>query len=403
MHAKLLLAGAAFLTGTSLSAPVPNPATADLANWKVRCFNCYNYATNIKAQGGANKWFAQPGGGVAANVNCANVVAQATADGLVQVPWAAGMPEPVCPAGQCLVALAVDPGVDYHWYRKNADGTWSHKPGQTRARLLGGSPTNAALRGAYVNFCGFFCYTPNAPNLTASQPWAVPGANPRGFRIEKCGFEDPSFLLTDLPGLAAHLPTGPTIPDPVWPDLSQAVPRFGGYSFVNTTVASLPVYARAFQGVVAVFSDLDGTIIDYYPDNNGLESYLQGLENGIVALTGTGCGTNNAMAVQGSPVLGSTLFFQPGSPAPLFFVIAGQSLVLGGAPLPLAPLGCAPCTLVPSLDVFNLGPLAVPIPATPTLVGAVLYAQGLYGGVGPCVAPLTIQFQMSEGYRITVQ
>lgn len=30
------------------------------------------------------------------------------------------------------VALVVAPGIeDYHWYRSNGDGTWSHKPGDT--------------------------------------------------------------------------------------------------------------------------------------------------------------------------------------------------------------------------------------------------------------------------------
>ena len=36
-----------------------------------------------------------------------------------------------CPQGSYKVALVVDPGVDYHWYRQNPDGTWSHKPGET--------------------------------------------------------------------------------------------------------------------------------------------------------------------------------------------------------------------------------------------------------------------------------
>lgn len=27
------------------------------------------------------------------------------------------------------MALALDPYKDYHWYRQNSDGTWSHKVG----------------------------------------------------------------------------------------------------------------------------------------------------------------------------------------------------------------------------------------------------------------------------------
>lgn len=33
--------------------------------------------------------------------------------------------------GTYKVALVVDPGSDYHWYRQNSDGTWSHKRGNT--------------------------------------------------------------------------------------------------------------------------------------------------------------------------------------------------------------------------------------------------------------------------------
>ena len=29
------------------------------------------------------------------------------------------------------VALVIAPNRDYHWYRQNSDGTWSHKPGKT--------------------------------------------------------------------------------------------------------------------------------------------------------------------------------------------------------------------------------------------------------------------------------
>ena len=35
----------------------------------------------------------------------------------------------VCKPGYYKVALVVAPNRDYHWYRQNYDGTWSHKPG----------------------------------------------------------------------------------------------------------------------------------------------------------------------------------------------------------------------------------------------------------------------------------
>lgn len=40
----------------------------------------------------------------------------------------------MCASGRYKVALVVDPYHDFHWYRQNADGTWSHKPGGTNVR-----------------------------------------------------------------------------------------------------------------------------------------------------------------------------------------------------------------------------------------------------------------------------
>ena len=36
-----------------------------------------------------------------------------------------------CDIGYYKVALVIAPNRDYHWYRQNYDGTWSHKPGGT--------------------------------------------------------------------------------------------------------------------------------------------------------------------------------------------------------------------------------------------------------------------------------
>jgi hypothetical protein len=66
--------------------------------------------------------------------------------------------------------LFVDPGIDYHLYRQNPDGSWSHKPGhspvknedesQPPKRIL--DPRNAdrderpAQALNYTQFCGCF-------------------------------------------------------------------------------------------------------------------------------------------------------------------------------------------------------------------------------------------------------
>ena len=45
----------------------------------------------------------------------------------------------ICPIGTYKIALVVDnnePSVDYHWYRQNSDGTWSHKRGNTEVTNL---------------------------------------------------------------------------------------------------------------------------------------------------------------------------------------------------------------------------------------------------------------------------
>lgn len=41
-----------------------------------------------------------------------------------------------CKAGYYKVALVIAPNSDYHWYRQNYDGTWSHKPGATAVTNL---------------------------------------------------------------------------------------------------------------------------------------------------------------------------------------------------------------------------------------------------------------------------
>ena len=75
-------------------------------------------------------------------------------------------PRSTCPDGTYKVALVVDPGVDYHWYRQNPDGTWSHKPGHLEATDVdaSGKPVydpSVADRDYgfpnYTEFGGFYC------------------------------------------------------------------------------------------------------------------------------------------------------------------------------------------------------------------------------------------------------
>jgi hypothetical protein len=117
--------------------------------------NCYNYAMNWRSD-----TFAQPGrisGHMYTAINCAAVATAADWDGC----------HAYCSGSNKNVALVVSltPGfIDYHWYRRQKEGFWGHKPGGTAARNVDNSgrlidgvrltPANCD-RGPYKYFCGY--------------------------------------------------------------------------------------------------------------------------------------------------------------------------------------------------------------------------------------------------------
>lgn len=117
--------------------------------------NCYNYARNWRTD-----TFAQPGrasGNWPNPMACGDVAGGAMSDGLVQ--RCNCLPQSEYP--RRLVALVVDPGWDYHWYRKQCGGFWGHKPGSTPARNTDNSSVlitdpETCDRGGYTDFCGYF-------------------------------------------------------------------------------------------------------------------------------------------------------------------------------------------------------------------------------------------------------
>jgi hypothetical protein len=117
--------------------------------------NCYNYASNRRTD-----TFAQPGratGKQASVMACPDVTTAALSDGLHHRFNCF----PASESPRWLMALVVAPGYDYHWYRKQKEGFWGHKPGGTAARNYDNNnkivwnPETAA-RGPYTNFCGYF-------------------------------------------------------------------------------------------------------------------------------------------------------------------------------------------------------------------------------------------------------
>ncbi len=96
--------------------------------------NCYSYALDDKGNG--NYWGLQPGeaGGQpitsASDVNLDYVTNGAISDGRIKKPYLInklGFGK----RGYSSVYLVIDQGVDYHWYRQDKGGNWSHKPGIT--------------------------------------------------------------------------------------------------------------------------------------------------------------------------------------------------------------------------------------------------------------------------------
>jgi hypothetical protein len=129
----------------------------------IRRNNCYNYASNKRTN-----TFAQPGRGsghMYTSLTCPAVTAAAIADGLHHRFDC--FPDSEKP--RWLVALVIAPGYDYHWYRKQKEGFWGHKPGGTEARNYDNNhitivnPETCA-RAPYTDFCGYF-YVPKSQKI----------------------------------------------------------------------------------------------------------------------------------------------------------------------------------------------------------------------------------------------
>jgi hypothetical protein len=129
----------------------------------IRKNNCYNYASNKRTN-----TFAQPGRGSGHPItalNCADVTRAALSDGLHRRFDCF----PDTEKARWLVALVVAPGWDYHWYRKQLEKFWGHKPGGTEARYKDNSGEKiynpqSCDRGPYTDFCGYF-YVPRSQKI----------------------------------------------------------------------------------------------------------------------------------------------------------------------------------------------------------------------------------------------
>jgi len=120
--------------------------------------NCYNYASNWRTN-----TFAQPGLGCGDRyhqITCAEVTRGALCDGMHRRYDC--FPDSEKPRYLVALVVAPDPWFnDFHWYRKQKEGFWGHKPGGAEARNYDNSNNvvynpETADRGPYTLFCGYF-------------------------------------------------------------------------------------------------------------------------------------------------------------------------------------------------------------------------------------------------------
>ena len=149
-----------------------------------RSHNCYSYSMNVvdgnlivkcRETGDCRRYFHQPGA-KNGDRNALNAASRRTC-AVVEKLQKSDIPDiektdftSRCPAGKSKIALVVDPGEDYHYYRQDDDGWWSHKDGSNKVKrhdAVGKGIWNPEhivrdyrWKGSdlnYESFCGFYC------------------------------------------------------------------------------------------------------------------------------------------------------------------------------------------------------------------------------------------------------
>lgn len=153
-----------------------------------------------------------------------------------------------CPVGSYKIALVVDPSTDYHWYRQNSDGTWSHKPGAGAVTLLDASgeiiydPATADRNyGAtlnYTDFVGYYFITPLNNMYSATQAAAA-------------SYDTNAYLYVEY-----------QVDKQVLPDSGTAHLVYEGMSYSQVTeLLGLPQQQRTFGLLVVEYALADGSFL----------------------------------------------------------------------------------------------------------------------------------------------
>ena len=139
--------------------------------------NCYSYMLNNQVYPGTNTLWYLPQPGIASghyltqNDISQEVVISYVEDDAEELNFTFEEIDKntKCSDGSYKVALVIAPEWDYHWYRQNPDGTWSHKSGQHAVTDIDASdniiydPETADRNYSYANytvFAGYFKVTP---------------------------------------------------------------------------------------------------------------------------------------------------------------------------------------------------------------------------------------------------
>ena len=242
------------------------------------------------------------------DLTCANTIAAAQADGLILHDC-----EEACPDGSYKKALIIDPLTDeerlddtldenqddFHWLRQDANGYWSHKPGEIEPTNEAPGDTEGNGRGEvitdprapeahaeYTEFCGCFCCGPDVQKATL-----FPGTildlltakilrPPAAIRQDSglvvtalyfSGRPNPTWTVTDpaaLQEISARIDNLSPTEAPDWPLLG---PR--GFLLVLEEFSLLAQYdlypiVRVFEGVI----EINGS---YYSDSDSLEQWIE--------------------------------------------------------------------------------------------------------------------------------
>lgn len=122
--------------------------------------NCYNYASNIR-----NDTFAQPGRAHGYTIPAACTGLQVATGALADGYRADGNCQPPTATNRWVVAMVTGtfPGGkrDFHWYRRQTEGFWGHKPGTSAAVNVDNSGhvinnPETCDRGVYTEWNGYY-------------------------------------------------------------------------------------------------------------------------------------------------------------------------------------------------------------------------------------------------------